>query len=108
VAGELDFRLQLSEKPRMLALGIVYLLDINARCAFEDLRRNQLCKSSQKHWVVCTWTTARFPETQISDCSCTCVCLKLTSSFQDLSRPLLAIRERQRDDLIVLGEFDLL
>jgi hypothetical protein len=32
---------------------------------------------------------------------------ELTSRFEDLARPLGAIGERQRHDLVVLGEFDL-
>lgn len=56
-----------------------------------------------------TWTTARLPI--MTSCQSTLDApqelVHLTSSFQDLTRPLGAIRQRQRDDLVESRELDL-
>jgi hypothetical protein len=57
--------------------------------------------------VRCTWTTARFPSACISGCISSQNPEQLTSSFQDLSRALSAIRQSEGHDLVVSREFNL-
>jgi hypothetical protein len=85
----------------------MYLFHIDACCTLEHLRHSQNCELVAISGAALTWTTALFPNTRISKCDHAKVLNCLTSSFQDLSRALGAIRQCQRHDLVVPGEFDL-
>ena len=106
VAGELDFGLQPLAHASHARRG-TYLLDIDARGTFKHLpnvsrtqtKRHSILLPEQRRGCLSPMSAV------IQPCGCVSVCH--TSRLQNLTRPLGAIGQRQRNDFVEPREFDL-
>jgi hypothetical protein len=84
-----------------------YLLNINARRAFEHLIAISLCLAQPTSSRTLPAQQPDHLSVLVSMYSIDSLWRPLTSRLQNLSRPLGAIRQRQSNNLIVPREFDL-